>query len=143
MAAAEPSTTLHEAVKRGDLAAVTQLHVDDVDLEAHDDHGRTAMVIAAGRCDHAMLELLYSLGADPGRADATATFPLFEAAVATAPPLGAQLHTLELMSGWHGVDLDCEREDFGTSLEHLTGQVPPAQPPYSLQTVVHDWPRPP
>lgn len=120
MAAAE---TLHQAVERGDLAAVTRLHADDVDLEARDGGGRTAMAIAAGRCHHAMVELLYALGADPGRPDAT-TFPLFEAAVATTPPLDDQLRTLELLSGWHGVDLDCEPEYIGTALEHLCARPP-------------------
>ena len=126
-AAVERTTALHNAVERGDVAAVVRLHAEDgVDLESHDLHnGRSAMVIAAARCDADMLEQLYALGADPNAADGTGTYPLFEAAVATDPSLEAQMHTLVLMTSWHGVDLDVEPDDFGTLLEHLCATVPP------------------
>ena len=128
MAADEQTTAaLHDAVERGDVAAVVRLHAEDgVDLESLDLHsGRSAMVVAAARCDADMLEQLYALGADPNATDGTGTYPLFEAAVATDPSLEAQMHTLVLMTSWHGVDLDVEPDDFGTLLEHLCARVPP------------------
>eukprot|EP00621_Florenciella_sp_RCC1693_P002649 CAMPEP_0182522876 /NCGR_PEP_ID=MMETSP1323-20130603/627_1 /TAXON_ID=236787 /ORGANISM="Florenciella parvula, Strain RCC1693" /LENGTH=229 /DNA_ID=CAMNT_0024731109 /DNA_START=70 /DNA_END=760 /DNA_ORIENTATION=- len=118
MAARTTATAaLHAAVARGDLEAVVMLHADDVDLEGLDAGGHSAMVLAAQRCDAAMVEQLYRLGADPGRADGTGAHPLFEAATATAPSLGAQALTLEAMASWRSVDIDCENEDFGTALE--------------------------
>ena len=126
MAARTTATALHAAVVRGDLEAVVMLHADDVDLEGLDAGGHSAMVLAAQRCDAAMVEQLYRLGADPGRADGTGAHPLFEAATATAPSLGAQALTLETMASWRSVDLDCENDDFGTALEVLCSTPPPA-----------------
>ena len=63
--------SLHTAVARGDIETVTQLYADDVDLEAHDKCGKTAMVIAAELGDVLMLNHLYSLGARP---DAAASY---------------------------------------------------------------------
>ena len=102
------------------------LHADDVDLEGLDAGGRSAMVLAAARCDAAMVEQLYRLGVDPGRADGTGAHPFFEAATATTPSLEAQALTIETMASWRAVDLDCENRDFGTALEVLCARPPPA-----------------
>jgi len=118
--------TLHAAAALGDEAAVAALHANGSDLEARDaGSGRTAMTIAAARCNARMVELLFALGADPGAADGTHTHPIYVAATATAPPLRDQLATVLLLSQWGGVDLDAEPEDFGTALESLLARVPP------------------
>ena len=123
---ASADRTLHEATALGDEAAVAALHANGTDLEARDaGSGRTAMTIAAARCDARMTELLFALGADPGAADGTHTHPIYVAATATTPPLRDQLATVLLLSQWGGVDLDAEHDDLGTALEHLLARVPP------------------
>ena len=117
---------VHAAVARGDIDAVTRFHADDADLEARDGEGRTPMVLAAQRCDVAMLDHLYRLGARPGSPDGNGVHPWYAAATSRDPPLRQQLVALELMAGWSGVDLDCEEDDFGTALEELCRRVPPA-----------------
>ena len=118
---------LHEAVVAGDLAAISALHADDLDLESRDARGRTAMTIAAARCDASTLTHLYSLGADPGAADGSGTYPVFVCAMAQADQFSIrdQLETLETLSGWGAVDLDAEPDDLGTALETLCAKVPP------------------
>lgn len=129
--------TLHAAVALGDEAAVAAIHANGADLELRDaGSGRTAMTIAAARCDARMAELLFALGADPGAADGTHAHPIYVAATATTPPLRDQLATVLLLSQWGGVDLDAEHDDFGTALECLLARVPPTRHAERMGAVV-------
>jgi len=112
------------AVRRHDAHAIHL--IDDASPGAVNEivEGESPMVVAArlGQCD--TLDLLYSLGADPGLVvDEDGTTPLF-ALVAECPPRLRQ-PCLALLLGWGGVVIDgmC---DLQTPLEYI-GQLGGAQ----------------
>ncbi|KAJ1626744.1 ankyrin repeat-containing domain protein [Pavlovales sp. CCMP2436] len=71
-------TVLHEAVSKGDKASIDMLlHMyDGPDINARDASARTALLIAAYRCDEEILVALIVNGADPSITDCLRmTFP--------------------------------------------------------------------
>ncbi|KAF1315574.1 Tkl protein kinase, partial [Globisporangium splendens] len=60
------ASELHDAVQRGDLAQIEELiKSGDVDVETRDDQkGATALLLAAGKGKHQVVDLLLTLGAD-------------------------------------------------------------------------------
>ena len=80
--APDPADTLRHAAAAGDLAAVERLLGSQVNIDARDAAGRTALMLATlqGQTD-AVLALL-AHGADPNAADASGTTPLQAATAA-------------------------------------------------------------
>ncbi|KAJ1630693.1 ankyrin repeat-containing domain protein [Pavlovales sp. CCMP2436] len=70
-------TVLHEAVFKGDKASIDMLlhMVGGPDINARDASARTALHIAAYRCDEEVLLALINNGADPSINDKSSLFP--------------------------------------------------------------------
>jgi hypothetical protein len=80
---ADPAAALREAAQRGDVPTLRRLVAADLNINARDAGGRTALMIAVLHGQKEAVNVLLAAGADPNAADATGTKPL-QAALARA-----------------------------------------------------------
>jgi len=92
MQAEEEATQLHDAAVEGDLAAVRRLIGDDVQIDAPDAYGATALYKAAKAGHDDIVEFLLSKGADVNaRTALSRSTPLHQAAKAGYTEIARQL----------------------------------------------------
>lgn len=70
-----PVKTWTEAVRSGEMAAITSLSLHNIDINQADPLDRTAMDWASARCDRKMIVALLDKGADPSVAGPTGDVP--------------------------------------------------------------------
>jgi hypothetical protein len=89
--AMDPAAALRRAAELGDLPALHALLEEDLDIDARDGDGRTALMLATLHGRGAVVDALLASGADPNAADAHGTTPLQAAAVGDQPAIVAAL----------------------------------------------------
>jgi hypothetical protein len=72
----DPAAALREAAQRGDVPALRRLVAADLDINARDAGGRTALMVAVLHGQKEAVTTLLAAGADPNAADAAGTTPL-------------------------------------------------------------------
>ncbi|MFI4889731.1 MAG: ankyrin repeat domain-containing protein [Steroidobacterales bacterium] len=81
----DPATSLWRAAESGDLPALQALLSANIDINARDASGRTALMLAVLGRHASAVEALLARGADPNVADARGTTPLQAALAADEP----------------------------------------------------------
>jgi hypothetical protein len=89
--AADPGAPLRRAAEVGDLPALQTLLDNKPAIDARDDGGRTALMLATLNGQSRAVNLLLASGADPNAADAQGTTPLQAATAAHQPAIAAAL----------------------------------------------------
>jgi uncharacterized protein len=90
-AAAEKAAALLQAAEAGDSSRLQSLLATEVDVNARDTHGRTALMLAILRGETDAVNLLIAHGADANAADSDGLTPLQAALAGTQPGIIAAL----------------------------------------------------
>jgi hypothetical protein len=80
---ADPPAALREAARRGDVSTLRRLLAEQLNIDARDASGRTALMLAVLEGQNEAVNTLLAAGADPNAVDASGTTPL-QAALARA-----------------------------------------------------------
>jgi Ankyrin repeats (many copies) len=88
---ADPSATLRRAAESGDVRRLRVILGAPVPIDAPDEGGRTALILAASRGQAESVDMLLAHGADPNASDANGTTPLKAALAAGQPAIVASL----------------------------------------------------
>jgi hypothetical protein len=88
---ADPAAELRRAAEAGDLAALQTLLDQQSAIDARDDSGRTALMLATLHGQSQAVDVLLANGADPNAADARGTTPLQAAVAGGQPAIAAAL----------------------------------------------------
>jgi Ankyrin repeats (3 copies) len=86
-----PAAAFRHAAEVGDLAALATLVENQTDIDARDDAGRTALMVATLHGEADAVAALLAYGADPNAADANGTTPLQAATAGDHPAIVATL----------------------------------------------------
>jgi hypothetical protein len=90
-AGVSPAAAFRHAAEVGDLAALAALAEKQVDIDARDAAGRTALMLATLHGEADAVAALLAHGADPNAADADGTTPLQAATAGDHPAIAAAL----------------------------------------------------
>jgi hypothetical protein len=88
---ADSSAALRRAAESGDVRRLREILGAPVRIDAPDERGRTALILAASRGQAESVDMLLAHGADPNAADANGTTPLKAALAAGQPAIVASL----------------------------------------------------
>jgi ankyrin repeat protein len=89
--ATDPAAALRRAAEIGDVPGLQTLLDGQVDIEARDSSGRTALMLATLRGQIKAVDALLAHGADPNTADAQGNTPLQIALAGDEPAIAAAL----------------------------------------------------
>jgi len=87
----DPAAALRQAAESGDVAGLQTLLGQQVDIDARDSGGRTALMLATLHGQGSVVDTLLAHGADPNAADARGTTPLQAALDGQQPAIAAAL----------------------------------------------------
>ncbi|MGO9513526.1 MAG: ankyrin repeat domain-containing protein [Steroidobacteraceae bacterium] len=87
----DPAAALRQAAESGDVAGLQSLLGQQVDIDARDSGGRTALMLATLHGQGSAVDTLLAHGADPNAADAQGTTPLQAALDGQQPAIAAAL----------------------------------------------------
>jgi uncharacterized protein len=90
-AAIDSASALRRAAESGDSPRLEALLAEQIDLEARDSSGRTALMLAVLHGQKSAVDALLASGADPNAADSRGTTPLQAALAADQPAIVAAL----------------------------------------------------
>jgi Ankyrin repeats (3 copies) len=85
------AVALRSAAESGDMPRLRALLAEQIDIDARDAHGRTALMVATLAGQNAAVDALLASGADPNGADADGTTPLAAALDAHQSSIAASL----------------------------------------------------
>jgi hypothetical protein len=88
---ANPAAALRQAAQIGDLGQLRSLLARPSDINARDEQGRTALMLATVYGQAGAVDVLLAQGADPNAADASGLTPLQAAVAADQPNIAAAL----------------------------------------------------
>ena len=91
----DPGAALRRAAETGDARALEALLKGQIDLDARDASGRTALMLAILHGQARAVDALLAHGADPNAADSRGTTPLQAAMAARRPDIVAALQRAE------------------------------------------------
>lgn len=87
----DPAVALRRAAEIGDMPALRTLLAGQVDIDARDSGGHTALMLAILHGQSGAVDALLARGADPNAADAFGTTPLQAALAGSQPAIAAAL----------------------------------------------------
>lgn len=88
---ADPAAALRQAAEIGDVAGLKTLLARTSDIDARDEKGRTALMLATVHGEAGAVDVLLAHGADPNAADASGTTPVQAAMALGQPAIAAAL----------------------------------------------------
>jgi hypothetical protein len=89
--ASDPAAELRHAAETGDIPRLQILLGRQLAIDARDENGRTALMLAVLRGESRAVDLLLASGADPSAADGRGTTPLQAAIAGNQPAIAAAL----------------------------------------------------
>ena len=87
----DPAAALRRAAEIGDVPGLQTLLHEQIDIEARDSSGRTALMLATVRGQIKAVEVLLAHGADPNATDAQGNTPLRIALAGDEPAIATAL----------------------------------------------------
>jgi hypothetical protein len=89
--ASDPAAELRHAAEAGDIPRLQKLLGRQLPIDARDENGRTALMLAVLRGESRAVDMLLASGADPNAADGRGTTPLQAAVAGNQPAIVAAL----------------------------------------------------